>query len=194
MLRGNVDEVFRAPDVEAAAANINAALDVHDEVVLVEEDSALAAFLAEAEDETDTESDGHATVADNSDQTVGSESLAFDTDESPKESFSDGDFLDPVPTDSEIAAVGIDDVELVDEFSGVTINEAEIDPAPLNVGDLLGDESENPSGPNDPRSNIHLFTGDGEFPPGAEGMKLQPDPMTGELHFPLDDEESDDSK
>ncbi|OYP30364.1 glucuronate isomerase [Rhodopirellula sp. MGV] len=96
--------------------------------------------------------------------------------------------LDPVPSDEEIEGSGVNDVlltELRSEF-GATALDHEIDAVPLNVGDLLGDE--NPSGPDAPGSQIHPIAGDGEFTPDSDSMMLRPDPMTGELHFPVDED------
>ncbi|MCD0458492.1 glucuronate isomerase [Roseiconus lacunae] len=97
--------------------------------------------------------------------------------------------LDPVPSDAEIDSSGVSDVTL-SETTGddhATDLDHEIDAVPLNVGDLLGDK--NPSGPDAPGSQIHPIAGDGEFTPDGKSMRLRPDPMTGELHFPVDEDE-----
>ncbi|MCC9599770.1 glucuronate isomerase [Stieleria sp. JC731] len=104
------------------------------------------------------------------------------------------DGLDPVPNEEEIEGSGVRDVymaELGDRYSATTLD-AEIDAMPLDVGDLLGDE--NPSGPDAPGSQIHPITGDGEFTPDSDTMMLRPDPMTGELHFPVDEDEKKSDK
>ncbi|MEO1614448.1 MAG: glucuronate isomerase [Planctomycetota bacterium] len=95
--------------------------------------------------------------------------------------------LDPVPTDAEIEASDVADVMLGESVAETSL-EAEIDDVPLDVGDLLGDESENPAGPNAPDSHIQLLAGDGEFTPDGDSVVLQPDPMTGELHFPVEED------
>lgn len=99
--------------------------------------------------------------------------------------------LDPVPTDDEIEAADVQDVELQQWRKGAetTSLETEIDDMPLDVGDLLGDNEQNGPGPDSPGSQIHLLAGDGEFTPDADSMKLKPDPLTGELHFPVEDDD-----
>lgn len=215
VLRGNVDEVFRSPLIEAESdtesllkeppvAVVPVAVaavvdDGDDDLLLVDDDSELSAFLASADDEDEEAGDLNATVADDSDRTVGSESLGSElgTVRELGDTVAEDDeldFLDPVPTAVEIDSADVDDVELFDRVaaSDVTALDAEIDAMPLNVGDLLGEAEENPRGPDDPNSNIHLFTGDGQFKLDTDSMMLEPDPLTGELHFPIKDEDNDD--
>lgn len=102
--------------------------------------------------------------------------------------------LDPVPSEAEIDAVEADDVDLQRWQQGIdtTSLETEIDDVPLDVGDLLGENEQNDPGPDSPNSQIHMLAGDGEFTPDSDSMMLKPDPLTGELHFPVD--ENDDKK
>ncbi|MEM6472272.1 MAG: glucuronate isomerase [Planctomycetota bacterium] len=100
------------------------------------------------------------------------------------------DDLDAVPTDSEIEATDLADVMLGQSVSETSLEE-EIDDVPLDVGNILGEAEEIPPGPDQPGSNIHMLTGDGEFTPDGESVVLRPDPMTGELHFPVKEEQDD---
>ncbi|QEG02100.1 glucuronate isomerase [Stieleria maiorica] len=205
VLRGNVDEVFRSPLIEAdsiddsndAAASpiVVATSGGGDELGLSDDDSELSAFLASDSDAGDDQ-DGFATVTDDSDRTVGSES--FGTVDPLAETVAASDdelgFLDPIPTAEEIDAAEVADVVLEDasrDFDA-TAMEAEIDPSPLDVGDLLGEQGDNPPGPDTPGSSIHLLAADGEFTPDSDSMKLKPDPMTGELHFPVGEDDGGD--
>jgi hypothetical protein len=57
------------------------------------------------------------------------------------------------------------------------------------VGDLLGENEQNDPGPDSPNSQVHMLAGDGEFTPDSDSMMLKPDPLTGELHVPVDEDE-----
>jgi hypothetical protein len=65
---------------------------------------------------------------------------------------------------------------------------------PLDVGELLGDADSDAPSPGSPDSQIQMLAGDGEFTPDSDSMLLHPDPLTGELQFPMeqdgDDEDS----
>jgi glucuronate isomerase len=103
--------------------------------------------------------------------------------------------LDPVPSEHEIESVELADVELAEgkAIAGDTTSlETEIDDVPLDVGDLLGEEDQIAPGPDTPGSQIHLLAGDGEFTPDSDSMRLKPDPLTGELQFPVDEDETKD--
>ena len=56
---------------------------------------------------------------------------------------------------------------------------SEIDPEPLDVGDLLGTDSEPSTNP-----DIRMLRGEDSFEVDEESLLLQPDPTTGELKFP----------
>ncbi|MCS7468839.1 glucuronate isomerase [Stieleria sp. ICT_E10.1] len=204
VLRGNVDEVFRSPLIDAESLDIASGTSGSPIVVgsssddgdsgLAEEDSELSAFLAGDSDESDDQ-DGFATVTDDSDRTVGSESFGsvgqlaetIDSDE-------ELGFLDPIPTGEEVDASEVPDVVIEDASAAfdATALDAAVDPQSLDVGDLLGELGDNPPGPDSPNSSIHMLAGDGEFKPDSDSMKLKPDPMTGELHFPVGDDDDDD--
>ena len=95
-----------------------------------------------------------------------------------------------------VDAGDVGDVEMQEWKQGLdtTLLETEIEDMPLDVGDLLGENDQNDPGPDSPNSQIHMLAGDGEFTPDGESMKLKPDPLTGELHFPVVDEESEDKE
>ena len=210
VLRGNVDEVFRSPLVAAESAveptGVAAAVSLEsvaaevEELDFMEDDSELSAFLAA--DSDDEEGNEFATVGEDSDRTVGSDTVGpglgtvRELDDTVVAESQTGEFLDPIPTAEEIEATHLADVLLNDSASAMetTALDAEIDAIPLDVGDILGDSSENPSGPNAPDSPIQLLAGDGEFTPDGDSMLLEPDPMTGELHFPVDDDDEDDEE
>ncbi len=101
--------------------------------------------------------------------------------------------LDPVPSEQEIESAEVADVELTEDLTragDTTSLETEIDDVPLDVGDLLGEDDQVAPGPDKPGSQIHMLAGDGEFTPDSDSMRLKPDPLTGELQFPVDDEET----
>ncbi|QDV87913.1 glucuronate isomerase [Stieleria magnilauensis] len=206
VLRGNVDEVFQSPLIDAESLDIASGTSGSPIVVgssgddgdrgLADEDSELSAFLAGDSDESD-EQDGFATVTDDSDRTVGSDS--FGSVGQLAETIDSDDelgFLDPIPTAEEVDSAEVPDVVLEDASGGfdATALDAEIDPLPLDVGDLLGGNDANPPGPDTPGSSIHMLAGDGEFTPDSDTMKLKPDPMTGELHFPIGDDDGADDE
>jgi hypothetical protein len=212
VLRGNVDEIFQSPLVDAESADevtgpsmavslsSDAENDDDENLDLGDGDSELSAFLAA--DSEDEDGDGFETVGDGSDRTVGTDSYTpgagtvSELDDTLIGNSAAGDSLDPVPTDDEIEATQLADVLLadsVDKQLEATALDAEIDAVPLDVGDILGYSNENPSGPNAPNSHIQLLAGDGEFTPDGDSMMLEPDPMTGELHFPVDEDDEGDN-
>ncbi|MAW53842.1 MAG: glucuronate isomerase [Geminicoccus sp.] len=94
--------------------------------------------------------------------------------------------LDPVPSDNEIDTAGLPDVQL----TGRAVDDVlamETEDEPLDVGNIVGEVPADPSGPDTPGSQIQMLTGDGEFTPDQDSMRLKPDPMTGELQFPIDE-------
>jgi glucuronate isomerase len=91
--------------------------------------------------------------------------------------------LDPLPSEDEIKAVDLDDVELLTGNAAITDHEtlaAELEP--LDVGDLTGDTD------NEGTEKIQMLRGDGSFEADEESLKVKPDPMTGELRFPIPSE------
>lgn len=94
------------------------------------------------------------------------------------------DELDPLPSHEEIQSANADDVQLFDdsiEQSHPTTDElaSEIDPEPLDVGDVLGTDSEPTTNP-----DIQMLRGEDSFEVDEESLLLRPDPTTGELKFP----------
>ncbi|MCO8120345.1 glucuronate isomerase [Stieleria sp. TO1_6] len=198
VLRGNVDEVFRSPLIVDESANASssgtAAAPVavlhtttpgqaNEDLGFEDDQSELSAFLeSDGDDESD---DGYKTVDDDTDQTVGPEmGTVRDVEEATVGS------LDPLPSAEEIDAAEMLDVELMEtQALDATPLDTEIDGLPLDVGDLLGEASDNPLGPDAPNSTIQMLSGDSAFAPDEESMLLSPDPLTGELQFPVSDEE-----
>ncbi|MDF1841334.1 MAG: glucuronate isomerase [Rubripirellula sp.] len=89
--------------------------------------------------------------------------------------------LDPLPSEDEIKAVDLDDVELLTGNAAITDHEtlaADVDLEPLDVGDLTGDTDDKGA------EKIQMLRGDGSFEADEESLKVKPDPMTGELRFP----------
>ena len=98
--------------------------------------------------------------------------------------------LDPVPNAEEIKSVGIDDVELlgdnVEARPDADTMETLIDSEPLDVGDITGDDES--------ESQIQHDNTGSDFVPDENSYKLQADPLTGELTFPVANEsENNDS-
>ncbi len=95
--------------------------------------------------------------------------------------------LDPLPNDDEVQALELNDVELRDlgaeraSPDAETI-ESQADPEPLDLGDLLGDDDESSEVP---EPHIRLLRGEESFEPDEESLQLHPDPLTGELTFPV---------
>ena len=169
-----------------------------------EEISELSAFL-----EADAD-DGLATIDDDTDQTVGSGSIPTVTDVNDTVQSVDAaepigfvtEEIDPLPSSEELDAAEVPDVTLAEIPHASTAStgskapepvplDAEIDPIPLDVGNLLGSEGENPSGPEGSDSPIQMLAGDGQFTPDGDSMILEPDPTTGELRFPVGDEDDE---
>ena len=104
---------------------------------------------------------------------------------------------DPLPTATEIESLEIEDVELQDAAGErVVIDqetlESEVDDEPLDVGELLGDAD-------DGSPTIRMLRGEESFTADEDSLRLQPNPVTGELFFvepeadsvQADDEETD---
>lgn len=97
------------------------------------------------------------------------------------------DELDPLPSHEEIQSANADDVQLFDDSSELRQPtteslESEIDPEPLDVGDVLGTDSEQSTD-----SDIRMLRGEESFEVDEESLLLRPDPTTGELKFPSSD-------
>ena len=101
--------------------------------------------------------------------------------------------LDPSPTIDEIQATEVDDVELIDDsvldrMPDADQIEMDADDAPLDVGDLLSSEPDTEPDVIEVDLADHTSSDQG-FDVSEDSMKLQADPHTGELRFPV--EESD---
>ncbi len=103
--------------------------------------------------------------------------------------------LDPNPSEDEIQAAGVDDV-VIDDPSESTIDAesiaSQIDDEPLDVGDLLSDDDDEPElvdheepvdDPPELSPEIHLLRGEESFSPDEDSLQLVKDPATGELMF-----------
>ena len=114
-----------------------------------------------------------------------------------KISITSNEELDPLPSHDEIQSANADDVQLVDDsaMSGHADSDAlasEIDPQPLNVGDILSTETDASQNPDIREPE----TGD-SFEVDEASLLLRPDPTTGELKFPstqIDEDESTDEE
>ena len=84
--------------------------------------------------------------------------------------------LDPLPSDDEIQTADVMDVELADAPETRSIEEADIDPEPLDVGDLFGDADET-------KPEVQMLRGEESFAADEDSLRLTPDPTTGELTF-----------
>ncbi len=111
--------------------------------------------------------------------------------------------LDAVPNDDEIRSLPVDDVELRDyaaELIGLDAEklEREIESEPLDVGDLWGDDTDSgapdemSSDDHEPRESevpqIRMLRGEESFSPDEESLQMSSNPATGELVFPVDDD------
>ena len=102
------------------------------------------------------------------------------------------DELDPLPSVEEIQSAGADDVQLLDDLiedsrTNSNATASEIDSEPLDVGNVLGEETDEPTGP-----EIRMLRGEDSFQLGEESLRVHPDPVTGELKFPIDDSAQED--
>jgi glucuronate isomerase len=101
------------------------------------------------------------------------------------------DELDPLPSHDEIQSANANDVQLFDDSVEQQHPDPEalasdLDPQPLDVGDILGAESESSTAP-----DIRMLRGEESFEVDADSLLLQPDPTTGELKFPSTDSDAD---
>ena len=102
---------------------------------------------------------------------------------------------DPLPSEDEIDAVEIADVELrAQGLETVGMDresiEQQIEDEPIEVDDLFGEEDES-------TPSIRMLRGEQSFSTDEESLRLRPDPVTGELIFNpanSEDAESDDAK
>lgn len=103
------------------------------------------------------------------------------------------DELDPLPSHDEIQSANADDVQLFDDSIEqhhlmTDALASEIDPEPLDVGNLLGMDSESSTSP-----EIRMLRGEDSFEVDEESLLLRPDITTGELKFPPHDSDEETS-
>ena len=97
------------------------------------------------------------------------------------------DELDPLPNHEEIQSANADDVQLFDDsveqrHPNVDSLASDIDPEPLDVGDVMGVDTGSSTNP-----EIRMLRGEDSFAVDEESLLLRPDPSTGELKFPPTD-------
>lgn len=94
------------------------------------------------------------------------------------------DELDPAPSDEEIEAVGLDDVELLPEDLATAADphtlDAPADDELLDVGELWGEEPQSAD-----QAGIEPLRGEESFVPDDDDLQLSPDPATGEWTLPV---------
>ncbi len=101
--------------------------------------------------------------------------------------------FDTLPTDDEIEAVDVLDVELSEPSTAGAPDaaqiEAEADSRPLDVGDILGEDTDTRDEPAQEEAEgdetIRMLRGEESFSPDEDSMQLTRDPITGELMFPI---------
>ncbi len=97
--------------------------------------------------------------------------------------------LDPLPSHQEIQAVNVDDVTLQEfepEASAIDSDHINADPEPLDVGNLLGDESVDVQ-----EAGIEMLEGQESFIADEESLQTVPDPETGEPTLPYPESSED---
>ncbi len=104
--------------------------------------------------------------------------------------------LDQLPTEDEVRAVDVPDVQLSQPDAETAPDaeqiEADADSSPLYVGDILDDDEaevvdlEEASDRQAKDEEIRMFRGEVSFTPDEDSMQLTRDPVTGELMFPLE--------
>jgi glucuronate isomerase len=97
------------------------------------------------------------------------------------------DELDPLPNHEEIQSASADDVQLFDDsveqlHPNADALASDIDPEPLDVGDVMGADTGSSTNP-----EIRMLRGEDSFAVDEESLLLRPDPSTGELKFPPTD-------
>ena len=164
VLRDNVDEIFPRPNSASESSSRTNSGELSYSTIVEEAD----------------ETDDSWTIQDSDDGLGTAETVTFETVLT-TDSLDD---LDPLPNHDEIQSANVDDVELrPDAFGAADASslESEIDAEPLDVGDLSRDgDSEG--------SEIRMLRGEGSFEPDEDSLRVQPDPVTGELKFPVDDD------
>jgi glucuronate isomerase len=102
--------------------------------------------------------------------------------------------LDPLPSHGEIQSADADDIQLLDDSIEQIRSDSEeiasnIDPEPLDVGDILSEDTDESPGP-----QIRMLRSDDSFELGEESLRVHPDPVTGELKFPVNKDSEEESE
>jgi glucuronate isomerase len=102
--------------------------------------------------------------------------------------------LDPLPSHDEIQSADADDIQLLDDSIEQIRSDSEeiasnIDPEPLDVGDILSEDTDESPGP-----QIRMLRSDDSFELGEESLRVHPDPVTGELKFPVNKDSEEESE
>jgi hypothetical protein len=161
VLRDNVDEIFPRP------AGAMTATDSHED----SDDNA-----GRVDSMAETWSDNLGTVASIA---AASETLASDEDDKLD--------LDPLPSDDEIQTADLMDVELADAPEQRSVEESDMDPEPLDIGEMFSEDDDVPT--EDASPKIQMLRGEESFQADEDSLRLTPDPTTGELTFKTDNED-----
>lgn len=102
--------------------------------------------------------------------------------------------LDPLPSHDEIQSADADDIQLLDDSIEQIRSDSDeiasnIDPEPLDVGDILSEDIDESPGP-----QIRMLRSDDSFELGEESLRVHPDPVTGELKFPVNKDSEEESE
>ncbi|MDE0862450.1 MAG: glucuronate isomerase [Rubripirellula sp.] len=102
--------------------------------------------------------------------------------------------LDPLPSHDEIQSADADDIQLLDDSIEQIRSDSDeiasnIDPEPLDVGDILSEDTDESPGP-----QIRMLRSDDSFELGEESLRVHPDPVTGELKFPVNKDSEEESE
>ncbi|GAA4449407.1 glucuronate isomerase [Novipirellula rosea] len=223
VLRGNVEEIFpsrASGDTTEAAVETSAQQPggAEDLGSIGFADAALAASSAALTGEAIGVVEVDSESSESDEEVSVLETIEIDED------FEQQDELDPLPSEDELGAVDVADVELKDPSSDrqsvdSDAIESEADPDPLDVGDLFAADDESPVSDTDSPATdtyatvsedllledapseddaeasepeISLLRGEESFAPDEDSLRVQPDPLTGELTFPTPDSDAKD--
>mgnify|MGYP003136342325 FL=1 len=176
VLRDNVEEIFPLPKGATNSSSEEASgEDADSPSTGVESLGALGVATAVA---------GVTEVLDFGSTPVVEEPQQAETDSNELESLD----VDALPADEEVQELGVDDVELLDDTAASETSAEQldslVDDEPLDVGNLLDDES--------PSEPITQLRGESSFSPDDDSLQLESDPNTGEFTLPVSDSDDDD--
>ncbi|MFG0263307.1 MAG: glucuronate isomerase [Novipirellula sp. JB048] len=198
VLRGNVEAIFpsrAAEPLDAAAAEESGRAETESLGTIASGTASLAAAATATADPIEQEE----TTQDEL------ETVAFQDAADPPTEHPDAGELDPLPSEEELKAIDVPDVELRDraeqrELGDAAAIQSELDPEPLELGELLGEEDESTTeeaaelealvlddgswDADADKPTIELLRGEESFSPDEDSLRVQPDPLTGELTFP----------